>query len=94
MIANIFVNLSAAKSVIKIFMNSQAIARLFLCVVLLMQANIAFAFETDQYNLPPEPLADIGDEVSEYAEQNLRNAGDFNRTARNNCLGKFCGANC
>jgi hypothetical protein len=55
-------------------MNSQAIARLFFGIVLLMQANFAFAFETDQYNLPPEPLADIGDEVSEYAEQNLRKA--------------------
>jgi hypothetical protein len=28
-------------------------------------------FETDQYDLPPVPLADIGDEVSEYVEQNL-----------------------
>ncbi len=28
-------------------------------------------FETDQYNLPPQPLADIGDEVSEYVEQNV-----------------------
>jgi len=34
----------------------------------------AFAFETDQYNLPPQPLADIGDEVSEYTEGNLRKA--------------------
>jgi hypothetical protein len=33
-----------------------------------------FAFETDQYNLPPPPFADIGDEVSDYAEQNLRKA--------------------
>ncbi len=74
MTANIFLNLSVAKSVIKVFMNPHAIARLFLCVVLLMQVNVAFAFETDQYNLPPEPLADIGDEVSEYAEQNLRKA--------------------
>jgi hypothetical protein len=70
-------------------MNSQTIARLFFCVVLLMQANIAFTFETDQYNLPPEPLADIGDEVSEYAEQNLRKAfGKINAeiSARQNCL--------
>jgi hypothetical protein len=29
------------------------------------------AFETDQYNLPHVPLADIGDEVSEYVEQQL-----------------------
>lgn len=29
------------------------------------------AFETDQYNLSPVPLADIGDEVSEYVETRL-----------------------
>ncbi len=29
------------------------------------------AFETDQFNLPPEPLADIGDEVSEYVAEQL-----------------------
>jgi hypothetical protein len=33
-----------------------------------MQATIGFAFETDQYNLPPRPLADIGSEVNEYVE--------------------------
>ncbi len=55
-------------------MRFQTVARLFLCVVLLMQPVVAFAFETDQYNLPPQPLADIGDEVSEYAEENLRKA--------------------
>ena len=32
------------------------------------------AFETDQYNLPPEPLADIGGEVYEYALDNIRKA--------------------
>ena len=47
---------------------------MFLCVVLLMQPVAVFAFETDQYNLPPQPLADIGDEVSEYTEENLRKA--------------------
>lgn len=36
----------------------------------------ALAFETDQYNLPPTPLADIGDEVSEYTEENIRKAID------------------
>lgn len=49
-------------------------ARLLLGVVLLMQLTAAFAFETDQYNLPPVPLADIGDEVSEYTEENIRKA--------------------
>ncbi len=53
-------------------MRRQNIIRLFLCVALLSQ-TIA-GFETDQYNLPPEPLADIGDEVSEYAEGNLKKA--------------------
>lgn len=32
------------------------------------------AFETDQYNLPPVPLADIGDEVSDYIESQLYTA--------------------
>ncbi len=39
-----------------------------------MQPVAAFAFETDQYNLPPQPLADISDEVSKYTEENLRKA--------------------
>ncbi len=55
-------------------MRLQTIARLFLCAVLLWRTVVAF--ETDQYNLPPQPLADIGDEVSEYTEQNLRKAVD------------------
>ncbi|MCA1625090.1 MAG: hypothetical protein LC768_01600 [Acidobacteria bacterium] len=55
-------------------MRLPTIARLFLCAVLLIQPIAAFAFETDQYNLPPKPLADIGDEVFEYTEQNLRKA--------------------
>jgi len=45
---------------------------LFLCVALLVQSLAAF--ETDQYNLPSAPLADIGDEVSEYTLENLREA--------------------
>lgn len=52
------------------------IIRLFLCVALLMQSTAVFAFETDQFNLPPKPLADIGDEVEEYVERNLREAVD------------------
>jgi hypothetical protein len=55
-------------------MKLQRFFRLFLWAVLLLQAAGGFAFETDQYNLPREPLADIGDEVSEYAEENLRKA--------------------
>jgi hypothetical protein len=44
---------------------------LIAAVVLLSFALPVAAFETDQYDLPPVPLADIGDEVSEYTEQNL-----------------------
>ena len=40
---------------------------------LLLLANIpaAYASETDQYNLPPEPLFDIGDEVTDHISENL-----------------------
>ncbi len=47
---------------------------LLLCFVLLSNAVTALAFETDQYNLPPVPLADIGDEVSEYVHTALDKA--------------------
>jgi len=50
------------------------LVRTLLSVVLLMQTTAALAFETDQYNLPPTPLADIGDEVEEYTEENIREA--------------------
>ena len=40
-------------------------------VLMLCQGQGVSACETDQYNLPPEPLADIGDEVAEYTEQNI-----------------------
>lgn len=53
-------------------MISRKFFSLFICFAILVQS--AFAFETDQYNLPTEPLADIGDEVSEYTEQNIREA--------------------
>lgn len=39
--------------------------------VLLISPSAALAFETDQFNLPPEPLADIGAEVSEYVKENV-----------------------
>ena len=47
------------------------------------------AFETDQYNLSPEPLGDIGDEVSSHVEEKLRTAiaklnGEIERRER--CL--------
>jgi len=75
-------------------MRLQITIRLFLCVVLLTQSVLSF--ETDQYNLPAEPLADIGDEVSDYTEENLRKAiGKINAEilAHQNCLenrGKNC----
>ena len=69
-------------------MRLSTITRLFLCVLLLTQST-TFAFETDQYNLPPKPLADIGDEVSQYVEQNLRKAVEKINTeiiVRQSCL--------
>ncbi|MGE3467100.1 MAG: hypothetical protein AB7J13_09215 [Pyrinomonadaceae bacterium] len=38
----------------------------------LFLSTFSLAFETDQYNLPPEPLADVGDEVTEYVGDKLR----------------------
>jgi hypothetical protein len=51
------------------------ITALFLSFALLAaQPASVFAFETDQYNLSDAPLADIGDEVSAYVEENVRAA--------------------
>lgn len=44
-----------------------------LAALLLPQGSVS-AFETDQYNLPPQPLADIGTEVSDHVEARLREA--------------------
>jgi len=52
----------------------QAIALLCLGGVLLVCPSGSTAFETDQYDLPSKPLADIGDEVSEHVELKLRKA--------------------
>ncbi len=41
-------------------------------VTLLLSMLPVVAFETDQYNLPPDPLADIGVEVTEYVASQLR----------------------
>lgn len=54
-------------------MKRSAIISLLLAAVLISK-SVVLAFETDQYNLPPVPLADIGDEVSEYIEDNLHAA--------------------
>lgn len=50
------------------------VTRLCLCFALLAESFTLLAFETDQYNLPAEPLADIGDEVSDYAAENIEKA--------------------
>ena len=67
-------NINIALLLPKFYAKSQVIIALFLCIVLLFPAARVSAFETDQYNLPPKPLADIGNEVTQYAEENLTKA--------------------
>lgn len=69
--------------------------RLFITTILilanLLQMNSLFAFETDQYNLPPEPLADIGIEVTNYVESVVRqsvNKVNAEIQRREECLAK------
>ncbi len=47
-----------------------------ICFVLICALIVpsVFAFETDQFNLPSEPLADIGDEVTDYTVENIKKA--------------------
>lgn len=52
-------------------MKLKKIAAVMLCFILSAQSFFVAAFETDQYNLPAVPLADIGDEVTEYARENI-----------------------
>jgi len=56
--------------------NSRRLAALAMLGCLLLFPTNVLAFETDQYDLPPVPLADIGDEVSEHVEQKLHRAVD------------------
>ncbi len=49
---------------------------LLLSLALLCHTFSVEAFETDQYELPPNSLADIGDEVSDQVEQKLHEAID------------------
>src|SRR5436190_22731428 len=42
-----------------------------LALIATLLAQPFFAMETDQYNLPPVPLADIGEEVSQYVQDEL-----------------------
>jgi hypothetical protein len=43
-------------------------------LLLLAQPFSLLAMETDQYNLPPQPLADIGSEVSQFVRDNILEA--------------------
>ncbi|HMJ25832.1 MAG TPA: hypothetical protein VK475_08390 [Pyrinomonadaceae bacterium] len=55
----------------------------------LLLPQMAFGFETNQYDLPRQPLADIGPEVTAHVERKLRLAVDkINEEilARQNCL--------
>ena len=71
------------------FVRLRAITSLFLCGLLLVSESGVAGFETDQYNLPPRPLADIGDEVTDHVERKLRQAaGQINVeiSAHQKCL--------
>ena len=56
--------------------NSHRLAALVVLGCLLFSPSKLAAFETDQYDLPPVPLADIGGEVSDHVEQKLHRAVD------------------
>lgn len=70
---------------------------IFLCLALLTAPSAVFAFETDQFNLPSEPLADIGAEVAEYVKENVEKAIDkinVEIRTRQNCLDNKAAKNC
>jgi hypothetical protein len=50
----------------------KAFVSTYLSLSLLLLPTTVLPFETDQFNLPPVPLADVGDEVTEYVETQLR----------------------
>lgn len=52
----------------------KSLLRSLLSLVLLFNSLNVFAFETDQFNLPTAPLADIGDEVTDYISENINQA--------------------
>ncbi|MDQ2746475.1 MAG: hypothetical protein M3T96_04355 [Acidobacteriota bacterium] len=71
--------------------------RIFLCLLLLISPSAAFAFETDQFNLPTAPLADIGAEVTEYTRENIGQVMDKINAeikTRQNCLDDAAAKNC
>lgn len=70
---------------------------LFICFALLVAPSAAFAFETDQFNLPEKPLADIGAEVHDYVEENVERALEkinAEIVERQNCLDDKAAKNC
>lgn len=54
----------------------RSLTALLICFALFARALAVRAFETNQYDLSPVPLADIGNEVSDYLQQKLREAVD------------------
>ncbi len=72
-------------------MKNSACIILLLVSLVLGSVSAGLAMETDQYNLPPEPLFDIGDEVSGYVEDNLKAVVDkinTDITLHQSCLDK------
>ncbi len=57
-------------------MRTKFLASIVLTAFTLAGAPAGLAFETDQYNLSPEPLADIGGEFAVYVDQQIRLAID------------------
>jgi hypothetical protein len=73
-------------------MNWAKIIGFILCILAAAQSVFVFAFETDQFNLPDAPLADIGDEVDDYVFENITKAiGEINAQilASQNCFEKI-----
>lgn len=52
----------------------KALIHFVLIITLLTSPSFSLAFETDQFNLPAEPLNDIGNEVTNYTKENLEKA--------------------
>jgi hypothetical protein len=79
-------------------MKVRLLSSLLVLSTVLMSVRGVPAFETDQFNLSPEPLSDIGDEVSQHVADKLVEAVDdlnsnIQRSAR--CLeapSKSCGS--
>ncbi len=73
------------------------LVHLFLCFISLISPSAAFAFETDQFNLPEKSLADIGAEVHDYVAENVEKAIEkinAEIVSRQNCLDNKRAKNC